>query len=306
MKAPSVHPVLSTCQGSNASSNFLYGFVVLADSFGYSWIAGVTCSRECIVLEMKTWNILLPRLLDTEKQLDKSEETANRITPDIISRELLAGPKVVLAPQGPNLRSITADSIEGRSTLHQYFKLFHENYVEYAHKVYFELKHHGSHVKKIIDNMHTRLHEAQQKLQNVEEKQPKLDDRIRRAMERQESLEERLRKLRRLPGIHKKPLTRAEREFKAELDSFESVELDAIHSSIQALNGRLRRYTQALKAKAPNYQRIPTRKKTSAQDAQLDQLKASLEKLSLVNAENSKKVKLIESALTDQQDETAS
>ena len=89
--------------------------------------------------------------------------------------------------------------------------------------MYFELKHHGPHLKKIIDNMRTRLHEAQKKLQNVEERQPKLDDRIRRSIEHHESLEERLHKLRRLPGIHKKPLTRAEREFKAELGTFLSL-----------------------------------------------------------------------------------
>ncbi|KAJ8439416.1 hypothetical protein Cgig2_001756 [Carnegiea gigantea] len=260
MKTPSVHPVLCTCHGSNASSSPLCGFVVLFDSFGYSWIAAVTSTRECLVLEMKTWNILLPRTLDREKMPDESEEATERITPDIISRDILAGPQLVLVPQSSNLRSITADSIEGRSTLHQYFKLFHENYVEYAHKVYFELKHHGPHLKKIIDNMHTRLHEAQKKLQNVVERQPKLDDRIRRAIEHHESLEDRLHKLRRLPGIHKKPLTRAEREFKAELGTF------LVHSF-----GYI----------------------------------ASLEQLSLMNRENSKKVKLIESALKNRQEETA-
>ncbi|KAL8557127.1 hypothetical protein ACS0TY_004546 [Phlomoides rotata] len=40
-----------------------------------------------------------------------------------------------MSPSAPSLHSITADSIEGRSTLHQYFKMFHENYVEYAHKL---------------------------------------------------------------------------------------------------------------------------------------------------------------------------
>ncbi|KAL2940621.1 Nuclear pore complex protein NUP88 [Bienertia sinuspersici] len=299
MKTPSVHPVVSTCQGSTGVSSSLCGFVVLSDSFGYSWIAGVTSSRECIVLEMKTWNILLPRLMDTENRPAKSEEAGDRITPDIISRELLAGPQVVVVPQGSNLRSVAADSIEGRSALHQYFKLFHENYVEYAHKVYFELKHHGPHVKKIIDNLHVRLSEAQEKLVNVEKKQPELDDRIVHAIERHEYLENRLHNLRRIPGISKKPLTRAERDFKSELDRFTAVELDALHSSVEALNGRLRRYTQSLKRKVPNYQKTSSRKKSLVHDSQLDQLKASLEKLSLVNSENSKKVKLVESALKD-------
>ncbi|XP_021769174.1 nuclear pore complex protein NUP88-like [Chenopodium quinoa] len=306
MKTPSVHPVVNTYEGSTGTSSSLCGFVVLSDSFGYSWIAGVTSTRECIVLEMKTWDILLPKFTDTEKRPAKSEEARERITPDIISRELLAGPQMVIVPQGSNLRTVAADSIEGRSALHQYFKLFHENYVEYAHKVYFELKHHGPHLNKIIHNLHARLSEAKQRLVNVESKQPELDERISRAIERHEFLETRLQNLRKFPGIHKKPLTRAEREFKSELDSFTTVELDALQSSVEALNGRLRRYTQTLKGKMkPNFQRIPSKKKGLVQESQLDQLKSSLEKLSLVNSENSKKVKLVESALKDWEDETS-
>ncbi|CAO2833366.1 unnamed protein product [Amaranthus hypochondriacus] len=303
MKTPSVHSVISTYQGSTGTSSPLCGFVVLSDSFGYSWIAGVTSTRECIVLEMKTWNILLPKLMDMEKKPNKSDETEETITPDIISRELLVGPQIVSVPQGSSLRSVAADSIEGRSALHEYFKLFHENYVEYAHKVYFELKHHGPHLKNIIENLNVRLSEAQQKLVNVEKKQPELDDRMKRAVERHQLLEKRLHNLRRLPGIYKKPLTRAEREFKSELDRFRTVELDALRTSIEALNGRLRRYSQSLKRKVPNIQKTPSRKNNLVHDSQLDLLKVSLEKLSLVNSENSKKVKLVETALKNRDDD---
>jgi nuclear pore complex protein Nup88 len=136
MRTPSVHPVLSTCQGESSMQSPLCGFVSLSDSFGYSWTVGVTDSRECIVLEMKTWNLLLPIHVDMEKKSISSGEQKERDTPEIISKELLIGPKAVLLPQAStNLRSVAADSIEGRQTLHQYFKLFHENYVEYAHKV---------------------------------------------------------------------------------------------------------------------------------------------------------------------------
>lgn len=135
VRTPSVHPVLSTCQGEASSPSPLCGFVSLFDSFGYSWIVGVTSAQECVVLEMKTWNLLLPIQIDSEKKTTDLERKEID-TPDIISKELLSGPKVVLLPQAsPNLRSVAADSIEGRSMLHQYFKLFHENYVEYAHKV---------------------------------------------------------------------------------------------------------------------------------------------------------------------------
>lgn len=83
--------------------------------------------------------------------------------------------------------------------------------------MYFEIKHHGPHLKRIIDDQHARLGDAQQKLSRVEEKQPKLEDRIDRAIQQHGILKERLQRLRNLPGAHKKPLSRAEREFKCEL-----------------------------------------------------------------------------------------
>ena len=86
-------------------------------------------------------------------------------------------------------------------------------------------------------------------------------------------------------------------------DRFRTVELDALRTSIEALNGRLRRYSQSLKRKAPNIQKTPSRKNNLVHDSQLDQLKDSLEKLSLVNSENSKKVKLVETALKNWDDD---
>ncbi|WCJ19851.1 nuclear pore complex protein-related [Euphorbia peplus] len=299
VRAPSVHPVLSTCQANNLSP--LCGFVTLSDSFGYSWIIGVTSLQECIVLEMKTWDLLLPMHLDTEKHTSSLEDLKSENTPGIISKELLGGPKVVLVPQAsPNLRSIAADSIEGRSTLHQYFKLFHENYVEYAHKVYFELKNHEPQLKRVIDDQRTRLSEVEEKLLKVEEKQPGLEDRIDHAIHSHNRLEQRLQRLRNLPGVHKKPLSKAEREFKSELDHFTGVELDALRTSIDTLRARLKRFAHSSKADTLNHQKQRSGK-NYVQDVQLSQLRSSLAKLSILNSENSKKVKLVESALKTQE-----
>lgn len=147
-RTPSVHPVLSTCQGETSSPSPLCGFVSLSDSFGYSWIVGITILLDCFVVEMKTWNQLLPIQVDIENKATHSEEMKETEKPYIISKELLSGPKVVLMPQpSSNLRSVAAESIEGRSALHQYFKLFHENYVEYAHKV---IKDHGSKIIELL------------------------------------------------------------------------------------------------------------------------------------------------------------
>ncbi|KAL1336849.1 hypothetical protein HN51_031268 [Arachis hypogaea] len=302
MRTPSVHPVLNTCQSGCTSEPSLSGFLSLSDSFGYSWIVAVTLSQECVVLEMKTWNLLLPISIDAEKPSIQAEgESKERDKPTIISKELLGGPKEVLVPQAaPSLRSVAADSIEGRSTLHQYFKLFHETYVEYAHKVYLELKHHAPQLKKIINDQQSRLGDAQQKLIKVEEKESMLQKRIERVTQMHNSLEERLQRLRNLPCAHKKPLSRAERQFKSELDHFREVELDALHSSVDALNERLRRHMQASTNASRQQQRIAG-KKVGAGEDQMSMLKSSLEKLTLVNTENSKKVKLVESTLKNKE-----
>ncbi|XP_058099655.1 uncharacterized protein LOC131244007 isoform X2 [Magnolia sinica] len=242
VKAPSVYPILTTCHSDMCSPSSLNGFVALADSFGHSWIVGVT-SQECIVMDMKDWNMTLPLHVDGDMKSMDYTDPSEIGTPDIISKELLIGPKVVLTPQASSaLRSLAADSIEGRSTLHHYFKLFHENYVEYGHKVYIELKHHGAYLKRILTNQHERLREANQKLLNVEEKQRSLDDRIHHAVQMYGFLEERLQRFRSLPGANQKPLSRAEREFKSQLEPPEDpspleahvVELPQLHVSCLA------------------------------------------------------------------------
>lgn len=303
IKTPSVFSVLSTCPGESSSPEPLHGFLTLSDSSGGSWIVGLTSSHECVVLYMETWNELLTHAIYSERETVSLEEATDTDTPTVISKELLSGPKVVLLPStAPNLRSVTADSIEGRSMLHQYFKLFHENYVEYAHKVYFELQHHGPHLKKIIDNQHSRLHEVQQKLLDVEKKQETIDDRIESAVKLHSSLEMRLQNLRSLPGLQKKPLSKAERDFKLELDKFTGVELDALHSSIESLNARLTRHVHYQQVDSSNRQKqIAGRRVSPFHDNELSQLKSSLEKLSLINSENGKKVKLVESALSSRE-----
>ncbi|XP_010924188.2 nuclear pore complex protein NUP88 isoform X2 [Elaeis guineensis] len=296
-KAPSVYPILGT--GVNGSSApVLAGFVTIADPYGHSQIIGITSSYECVLLEMKGWNELPPLLYDNTKSVDDTET----VVPEIISKELLDGPKVVLVPPSITLQSLTADSIEGRSTLHHYIKLFHENYVEYAHKVYIELKEHAGYLKTIIEDQHKHLHETKQLLLNVEAKERGIKNRIDRAFKVYELLEQRLQNFKKLPGASKKPLSRAEREFKAELERFADLELDALHSSIETLNARLKRYNQSsLVSSWTAPKQTPVRGKSHVSDARMLQLKSSLQKLSSLNIENAKKVKLIEKELKNQE-----
>ena len=72
-------------------------------------------------------------------------------------------------------------------------------------------------MKRIVDDQHARLAEAQEKLSKVMKKQSGLENRVNHAMHRHNLLEQRLHCLRNLPGVHKKPLSKAEREFKSEL-----------------------------------------------------------------------------------------
>ncbi|CAN8257082.1 unnamed protein product [Cochlearia groenlandica] len=304
LKTPSVQTVLSTCQEESGTSCLL-GFVPMSDSFGYAWVIAVVSSGECIVAEMKTWDLLLPIHVNTDKTESYSAtEKKEQDPPCIISKELLAGPKVRIAPHAlPNQSSTPANSVEGRSILHHYVKLFHENYVEYAHKVYFEMQHHAPNLKRIIDDQHQRLSEANQKMSKVDKNRSLLEKRIEKAIQSHDSLEQRVQHLRSLPGTHKKPLTRAEQDFKSELDQFAGVEVDALQSSIETLRARVRKSAQ----KSPKgtvlsrTQRKQYSKKDYIQDTEMSHLQSTLAKLSLMNSDNSKKVKIVESALKSQE-----
>lgn len=84
-------------------------------------------------------------------------------------------------------------------------------------------------------------------------------------------------------------------------DQFVGVELDALHSSVEALKARLRRATTKRSPfimKKRSSKHLPI----SIQDQELSLLKSSLEKLSLVNNDNLSKVNLVDSAIKTRED----
>lgn len=86
--------------------------------------------------------------------------------------------------------------------------------------------------------------------------------------------------------------------FSCKADRFRGVELDALRSSIEAVNARLKRYTHSPQANRSNeQQQLSVRRKSHVQENEMSLLKATLEKLSVVNSENAKKVKVVESVL---------
>lgn len=127
-KPPSVQPVFNI--GNNEGLN---GFAAIADSFGDSHIIGVTHNYECIVIEMKGWKETVIINLG-ESGEEGSVNVASGVMTNL-SKDLLAGPKAVVLNSTGSLKMMDPESIEGRSTLHHYVKVFQENYVEYAHKV---------------------------------------------------------------------------------------------------------------------------------------------------------------------------
>lgn len=72
--------------------------------------------------------------------------------------------------------------------------------------------------------------------------------------------------------------------------------MDALHSAIQALSARLKRFYQSSPASAGNAMRQAAKSRKNVSDHQLVQLRSSLERLSLLNKENIKNLKQIEDA----------
>lgn len=72
--------------------------------------------------------------------------------------------------------------------------------------------------------------------------------------------------------------------------------MDALYSAIQALSARLKRSYQSSPASTGNAMRQAAKSRKNVSDQQLLQLRSSLERLSLLNKENIKKLKRIEDA----------
>ncbi|RZR88131.1 hypothetical protein BHM03_00015651 [Ensete ventricosum] len=86
-----------------------------------------------------------------------------------------------------------------------------------AAQVYVELKEHAGYLQTFLNDQNKRLREAKQSILNIEAKEADIRNRIDRSFKVYELLDQRLQNFRNLPATNKKPLSRAEHEFKAEL-----------------------------------------------------------------------------------------
>ena len=86
-------------------------------------------------------------------------------------------------------------------------------------------------------------------------------------------------------------------------DRFADLELDALRSSIAALNARMRRFVHpssggvAGTEMAAPWQAAPKAGRSHVSESQMSLMKSSLERLSLLNEENNLKLRLIETEL---------
>jgi nuclear pore complex protein Nup88 len=88
-------------------------------------------------------------------------------------------------------------------------------------------------------------------------------------------------------------------------DRFADVELDALRSSIAALSARMKRFAQQSTGSAASTGMVPWQAQRAGRshisESQMSLLKSSLEKLSLLNEENSLKLRLIDHELKNQE-----
>lgn len=81
------------------------------------------------------------------------------------------------------------------------------------------------------------------------------------------------------------------------------MELDALRSSIKALNARLSRCYQPSPGKTSYINaQLPARRRNQVSDAQIEKIRSSLEMLSVINNENTKKLSIIEQGLKRQEE----
>lgn len=158
-KPPTVYPILDTGKLANSP---LLGITQVLNCYGEVWLVAVTASCECAVIGVKPFLALDPLLIDGKKGADEEAEFFEGGVTQVISKELLQGPKDIPIPHvrmycksfevllwfdewhnrkllllqvSYSGRPLTLDTIEGKELLHDQWKLLHEKYIEYVHRV---------------------------------------------------------------------------------------------------------------------------------------------------------------------------
>ncbi|MCO5546612.1 hypothetical protein L7F22_000042 [Adiantum nelumboides] len=295
-KPPTVYPILDTCPVGNSVNAPLLGITQVLNCFGEVWLVAVTSSCECAVVGVKSFLALDSMSLGETDIADEGIRHFEGVS-QVISKELLQGPKDLPIPQvSMSERTLTVNSIEGKEILHDQWKLLHEKYIEYAHRVDVELKIHASRLHKDVQDQNRRLSEAQIKMAEAVQSSGFLTSQIAAAAQKNKSLKERVKKHRALLANKQMPLTASEREYLSQLDFMRLHDLDILHSAVDVLRDRFERHVRLSQA---SYDRpresMPGR--PVIPDVHLNKVKAVVNELSQMVEKSLKQVRRIEDAI---------
>lgn len=304
-KPPIVYPILDTYLGGKSVHVPLLGVADILDSFGEMWLVAVTASCECAVIEMKSCKALDPLLLTGGKHTDHETENVEAGVLQVISNDLLLGPKDIPIPHvSSSGRPLTLDSIEGRTFLHDQCKLLHEKYIEYAHRVHVELTSHGIRLHKAVQEQQMCLSQAQSKMAEAFGQSKSLMARIGAALQKNKLLKDRVMKHSTILAVKRKPLTAAEQEYKYQLDVMQLQDLEILHSAVDVLKGRFEQYLhfsqEALKQQS-RYHCISTHERVRVPDVQMNKLKMALNQLTQVVESALKQVKTMDEMVKERE-----
>ncbi|KAI5056693.1 hypothetical protein GOP47_0028511 [Adiantum capillus-veneris] len=298
-RPPTVYPILDTCPGKTV--NFpLLGITQVLNCFGEVWLVAVTSSCECAVVGVKSFLALDPMSLCVTESANEERRQFDGVS-QVISKELLQGPKDIPIPQVSfSGRTLTVNSIEGKEILHDQWKLLHEKYIEYAHRVNVELKIHASRLHKDVQDQNRRLSEVQIKIAEAIDSSSLLTSQIAAATQKNKSLKEQVKKHRAVLANNQMPLTASEREYLSQLDVMRLHDLDILHSAVDVLKDRFERHVRL--SQASNDRSMgSTPGRMVVPDVQMNKLKAVVNELSQMVENSLKQVRRIEDAIGKQE-----
>ncbi|KAH7307454.1 hypothetical protein KP509_22G059800 [Ceratopteris richardii] len=296
-KPPTVYPILDTCPVGKSVNSPLLGITQVLNGFGEVWLVAVTASCECAVIGVKSFLALDPLSIDVtqdaEEEAKIDEGGVSQGVLQVISKELLRGPKDIPIPQVSfSGKLLTVDSIEGKEVLHDHWKLLHEKYIEYVHRVDVELNIHVSRLQQDVQDQQQRLSEAQSKLVRAVQFSSLLVSRIAEAGEKNKMLKEQVRNHRAIFANKQMPLTATEREYLYQLDVMRLHDLDILHSAVDILKDRFERQLQCVQSKGLT--KTSTLERPIVPTMQMNKLKATVDELAQMVENNLKQIRRVE------------
>ena len=113
-RPPIVYPILDTCPGGRSVNLPLLGVTEVLDCYGDIWLVAVTSSCECVVIGIRSRLALDPLQIDGNKNGADDVDNLEAAVPQVISKELLQGPKDIPIPNVSNELTMIACYVHPR------------------------------------------------------------------------------------------------------------------------------------------------------------------------------------------------